>query len=442
MQEQGCGKTHILPAFRAGISCFNMLKNKKLLLLPLVIVILLAALQLYKTYEYRQLEKQGLNSIKAEVIGEAAPEEKLTSTLFKVMAVTESGLMYEVNDYESDMKKAPLHGASFEMTISYKGHEKKVSVPLKRQPVVEYSIGYPDQDKVKATVYSNGDLEFTGEGQTMDFRETGVPWEKEDYTYVFFSKGVSPSNIDGWFKNSNVQQCLDIPQSIESIISTFEGCEGLKETPEYFQCTELRIMTNAFRGCENIQAADTLPFSVLRADYAFEDCTSLVNAPDLSKTNNLNDISGIFSGCSSLIAVPAIPESVISMPYAFEGCTNIREATPFPSRVADIFKAYHNCTSLQNGASIPESVTDYRYCYAGCIDLNGQIEINTDTEHFDGIFDGAVTSGLQLSIIGNSGRLIEIQQDSENKSIILGNPEEASRQAIRLEIETANKGIS
>ena len=78
---------------------------------------------------------------------------------------------------------------------------------------------------------------------------------------------------------------------------------------------------------------------------------------------------------------------------------------------------------------------DCSRCYANCKSLYGKLEINTDTDDFINILSGAVENGQELRLHGNSGYLIDIQQAEGNRLIILDDPQEAARQAQRLQME-------
>ena len=213
---------------------------------------------------------------------------------------------------------------------------------------------------------------------------------------------------------------------------TFANCKALEKAPDYFQCSNLKIMDYAFSGCEALKEIDILPVNVSSAQYAFEGCISLQKPADLSKTSNLQDISGLHNGCSNLREATEIPNSVIYMSETFMNCLNIKAAVRFPEKVLDISSAYAGDSALEIGASIPEGVTDFSGCYQGCSALSGTLEINSDTEAFDSALVDATTNGDKLAISGNSGNLLAIQKDAKNSNIILADPEAASQQNERM----------
>lgn len=422
-----------------GKFMFNMNGKAKIALLQGTMLVLLVVIAfkvpgVYKQWKYG---KEPVKSISSEFVGTVRPTETIGRSMLRVTAETPSGEKYDITDrYSIDVVEAPRNGSSFEVTVSYRGVTDKVIIPVTRNAVVEYSIGYPYQDSVKATVYSNGDLVFDGEGETQKLDDDNIPWAEETYSYVEFLSDVEPRNIDYWFSdNPELTICRNIPNTVESMLGTFKGDTGLLRTPEYFQCTYLRVMQSAFEGCSSLDWADTLPINVQNANYIFSGCSSLKRAPDIMKAGKLEDANGMFKGCTKLADAPQLPNSVITMKECYKDCINIHKASTFPVRIVDITSSYENCTSLETAAPIPESVISLNRCFAGCRDLNGYLEINTDSREFSSMFYGAVESGKELRLSGNCGNLISIQHETGNRYIILDDTDEAARQAARLRAE-------
>ena len=71
-------------------------------------------------------------------------------------------------------------------------------------------------------------------------------------------------------------------------------------------------------------------------------------------------------------------------------------------------------------------------CYQGCSALSGNLEINSDTDAFEGTLANATINGDKLTISGNSGNLLAIQKDAGNGNIMLADPEAASQQNERM----------
>lgn len=386
------------------------------------------------------ISQHDIKSIQASFSGEVRSGQMLEKKMFHVKANTISGESIEVKNYTVDKDRIPDHGGTCWVTIQYNDLEKEIEIPVSRTKVVEYSIGYPDADSVIATIYENGDLEFTGSGKVRTFEKNDIPWKNEDYTHVFFGLSIQAQNIDYWFAdNKELIQCYNIPKTIVSMVETFSGCKALENCPELFRCLELKVMDRAFRNCEKIKKVDTLPINVTSANQTFEGCTSLVEAPDLTKATQLRNINNICKGCTAMVSVPQIPQSVENMEGAFERCTNIHEAAPWPPHVKNINSAYKDCIALETVYPIPESVTNYKKCFEGCKALCGTLEINTDSDQYENFLNGAVQSGEKLSLSGNSGYLLEIQKNAKNSNISLLNPDESSKQSLRLQTELDKK---
>lgn len=373
--------------------------------------------------------------IKAEFVGKVKPGQTFTKSMFSVQGVTNAGKLVELKDFSSKTGKAAKNGESCEVVIEAQGKKSTVIVDITRKPVFKKEIGYPEQDKAKVVCYDNGDLEFVGTGKIMNFTSK-LPWTDYEYSHVYIDEALEIENMDYWFEdNENLIYCSDLPKTVKTIKGTFSGCESLKKTPEYFQCNDLKITDKAFSDCSALTEADVLPVNVSSAKYMFAGCTAMQEPVSLSKTSNLKDITGIFSGCTNIISTTSIPESVIYMPECYMDCINIKEATKFPDSVQDIASAYAGCKGMITGVTIPEDVKDMTDCYNGCQALSGNLEINSDTSAFDGVLVGATTNGDFLSISGNSGNLLAIQKDTENRNITLADPEAAARQNERMMME-------
>lgn len=409
----------------------NILKG---IVTVLAVMVLLQIPGVWKEWKYRN---QPVRKIECEFVGQVRPTEQVTRGMIRVTAQTPLGERYDVSDkYTVDVTQAPRNGSYFDVQVMYRGVTETLTIPVTRNPVVEYSIGYPNPQNVKATVYSNGDLVFTGEGETQDFSKDRIPWKADAYSYVEFEPGIEAKNIDNWFRgNKDLIECRNIPKTVESMRSTFEDDTGLVKAPDYFQCTSLRIMENTFKGCILLERADILPVNVVNADYLFSGCVSMEKAPDIMKANSLAQADGMFMGCTRLVHAPQLPNSVVTMKNCYSKCINIHKAAAFPVMAENIENCYEGCTSLEEASSIPESVIRYSGCFSGCRDLNGRLEINTDSANYSSVLNGAATAGKKLFLSGNSGYLIAIQHETKNPYVVLENIEESTRQASRLRTE-------
>ena len=68
------------------------------------------------------------------------------------------------NDVTLSTTKPSLVGATTKVTIKKEKWACTVNVKNKRQIIAEFECGKPNLKDVKATIYSNGELSFTGNG--------------------------------------------------------------------------------------------------------------------------------------------------------------------------------------------------------------------------------------------------------------------------------------
>lgn len=413
-----------------------MVRKKSLNSIIFLIIIILAAVLLLRNVILSRVGRDPeITGLRAEFAGTIAPGESFSPDMFKVRGITEDSRLVVLKKYQIKDEKAALNGPSCEATITSQGYETTVVVPIDREEIASMSIGYPYKEDVKVTCYSNGDLEFSGNGDVQNFG-LKVPWADYEYTHVYFDDNLTITKMDQWFKgNKELRYISALPKTVKSIKDLANGCEQLKAAPDYFQCKDLKIMDNAFSGCILLETIDVLPVSVTSARYAFSNCVSLQDPCDMTKTSDLTDISGIHAGCTSMRNAPEIPETVAYMDESFKGCINVPYATKFPDNVQSIRGAYAECTNLETASTVPEKAKDISQCYSGCSALSGTLEINTDTKSFNGFLRNSVTMGDTLSISGNSGNLLAIQQDSNSNNIILADPEAAARQNERMQAE-------
>lgn len=376
-----------------------------------------------------------ITGLQAEFVGKVGPGESLSKSMFKVTGTTEAGKSVQIDDFSSKTTTAAENGASCEVDIEAQGQSVTVIVDITREPVLEEDIGYPNEKSAKVTCYSNGDLEFTGKGDITNFTKT-LPWSSSTYSHVYIDDSLKIENMDSWFEgNKNLVYCDNLPKTLKTMKSTFAGCTTIKKTPDYFQCSNLKIMDYAFSGCSALKEADIIPVNVSSMKYTYANCSSLQKPISLNKTSNLTNVSGLYSGCINLREATEIPDSVIYMNETYKDCINIKEAVKFPKSIEEISATYEGCTGLLTGATIPESVINFTDCYNGCESLNGKLEINSDSDSFEGALMGATTNGDKLSISGNCGNLLAIQKNASNNNIVLADPEAASKQNERLNRE-------
>ena len=286
-------------------------------------------------------------------------------------------------------------------------------------------------DKVYWTLYSDGKLYISGEGDIKYYSPRSS--YTEDIKCVKICSGItsigsrvfedctsitsitipdSVTRIDNRaFQNCKSLKSITIPDSVTRIGEfTFSGCESLKSItiPDgiewicqhtFARCTSLTsviipdsvtsIDTSAFKDCTSLKSI-TIPDSVTSIDSsAFKDCRSLtsIKIPDsvtsiesstfenctsltsIAIPNSVTSIeSSAFYGCKSLTSV-TIPDSVTSIgDYTFDYCTSLASVT-IPDSVTRIGEGAFGSTSLTS-ITIPDSVTSIGdYTFASCTSL-------------------------------------------------------------------------
>ena len=146
------------------------------------------------------------------------------------------------------------------------------------------------------------------------------------------------------------------------------------------------ISSDAFSGCENLQAID-IPRGVwFIGSYAFA-WTGLtaVNLPttlqalgssafyrtplaSLTVPEGLTSLGGVCSGCTNLTSV-SLPSTARYLVSAFSGCGKLASVA-LPAGVKYMYNAFYNCTNLTSVA-LPERVKNLDWAFQNCYNLTG-----------------------------------------------------------------------
>lgn len=314
-------------------------------------------------------------------------------------------------------------GATTEVTLKSEKWECTVILKNKRHVVAEIECGKPNLKDVKATVYDNGELAFTGTGDILSYNNNSYPWlsfdgiDKNPITSITFEDTVKPIYMDGYFRElRELEYVENIPDSVESLEGTFSGCIALKTAPDLEHCKNLLNMSSCFEGCTAMVNPPSIPASVRNLDSCFKNCTELKEGTDVSHATGVKTAIRLYSGCSTLNKAE-LPPQVKNIDAAFENCINIKKAPTIPDTVESMANTFQNNASLVEASAIPSNVQDIGGCFHGCKKLKGTITVNSNPKQYSGFLSNAATA-TNLDLQGSSKMLdILAQQGNENPNI-------------------------
>ena len=258
-----------------------------LVITVLLIVALTAARMVLPVLEEKENEEARIIKITAVNDKKYEIQEEIGLEDFTVTAEFDNGKEEEldVDAYEiSDTYVQPI-GEKTEITVTLKDDSRiycKMEVAAKREKILGFHCGYPDESKVVAVLYSNGELSFEGEGDTLQFEAGEFPWTNyegmADYPIcsVSFGERVSPGIMDNWFRDMDTLTYVSkLPSSVKSLSGTFQDCDGLIFGADWSSCDELLDISSVYEDCDCLASVPAVPASVRIADYACANCGSL-----------------------------------------------------------------------------------------------------------------------------------------------------------------------
>lgn len=316
-------------------------------------------------------------------------------------------------EYDISQSKTNKTGPYTEITVTLKSDKKitcNIKIQSNREKVIGFKCGYPLVKNVTAVLYTTGELSFEGEGDVLIQDEGDYLWnnyeEKDNYPikYVSFSEGVTPSNMDYWFKdNENLKYVESIPSSVVTMIETFSNCESLKEGADLSNATNLLNMDGTYSGCSILTNPGKIPSSVVNMTSTFENCVELLNGADVSEAGNVTIMDSCYKGCVKLSNADIAPNAR-NISSTFEECINLKVLNNFPDSVENMDSTFSGCSSLTTVGKIPASVTNMNYTFDNCSLLNYQIIIDANPENYSNAFNNAVVA-TKLNLAGNSKML-------------------------------------
>ncbi len=412
----------------------KILNNLKPFKIPLIIlgIFLLLLIIFGKIIPFiiqANASKTPIVSITAENETIYKKNEKIKIRDFKVKAKHEDGKVSTLDndDYDISTKNITKVGNTTKVIISLKKNKDikcEVKVKSEREKIVGFQCGYPDVTKVKAVLYSNGELCFEGKGDTLVFDKGKFPWLKydeiKDYPIesISFQDSVKPTNMNYWFEGIKTLAYISpIPQSVKTMVGTFSDCNNLEVTADMSQCTELLNISNIYEGCDELFNTYPIPACVTTAIKAFKDCETLQNTPDMTNAISLLNAEGMFMGCKQLTGIKMAP-NLTNMSEMFKDCINLKDMPQIPNTVIFMEETFKNSLSLTNLTVIPENVNELANCFSGCEMANGNLTINTNTENYSGIFSGAAIA-TKINLTGKSKKLHYYANESDTYNVFV-----------------------
>ena len=101
----------------SGKEIFMKKNNRLLIVVFAVLALIIGVLKGVDYYRYTKVSKERVSSIQAEFVGETAPSQELSMSMFDVTVYTETGSVYSARSFDIDEKKAPAHGDSFDTRV-------------------------------------------------------------------------------------------------------------------------------------------------------------------------------------------------------------------------------------------------------------------------------------------------------------------------------------
>lgn len=423
--------------------------KKPLIIAAVALIIFLVVGTVIPSMRESNAYKTPITEIKAEnekvylTTDEVLPED------FIITAIHENGAETPLDPAQVELSKNTIDktGAFTTITLTYTEDSSiycNVDVKVERQKVVGFECGYPNVSNVIATLYTNGELCFEGEGDTLVAGGGAYAWKEyaDKIVSVTFEKGVQPRIMDYWFSDMQaLSYVAPIPSSVQSMKGTFRGCAGISTIADWTNCIGLLNIDECYSGCVNLKYTVPVPGGVIRANDAFKGCYSLQKTPNLSSAESMLRCSGMFTGCTKLVSV-TIPPNADDISYMFSECTNLQVMPSIPESVTDMTGTFSDCTAMKTLAVIPEGVKNMESCFSNCEFIQGTVFIHANPDSLSGCFSGACVA-TRLDLTGNSLILDAFANTNEGKMVTVNgkepNPQITSLQEYERYLEEAER---
>ncbi len=292
-----------------------------------------------------------------------------------------------------------------------------------------------DTDAVAWTLYSDGELVFSGSGTTGINLEYGwfLTWRYFDKSQVT-SVSVEPgSNIvvntaDLMF--SQFENCKSIDLSgmdfsqATGMLQMFYRCMSLESLNiTGMKTNNVTSMKRMFEECEKLTKLDISGFDTRKVtdmSYMFCECSQLteLNLNGL-KTNNVTDMSSMFAGCRQLTALDVSEfntSKVTDMEEMFYNCVKIPELnvsgfeTGNVTNMNSMFSCCNVLAALNVGGFETGNVTDMSDMFTNCYQLTelnvsgfdtGKVENMSDMFSYCSVLETLDVSGFKTENVTN-----------------------------------------
>jgi len=250
-------------------------------------------------------------------------------------------------------------------------------------------------DTVKWTLYSDGEMVFSGSGTLAInledgwYRTWGMYFDASRITSVSVEEGsnIVVNTADLMFSRFTNCKSIDLTgmdfSQTTGMIQMFYECNSLESLDlSNMKTDNVTNMRRMFGGCSKLTSLDVSGFNTSKVtdmSYLFYNCTGLteLNFSGLD-TGNATDISNMFEGVQlTSIDVSGFDTSkVTDMSYMFKDCNNVTglDVSGFvTANVTNMKGMFENCrsvTQLDVSGFHTDKVTDMASMFSGCSSLN------------------------------------------------------------------------
>lgn len=427
----------------------NLMSKKTLYIIGIVLLILLAliiGISVVRTMMKKHYERSPIVSIEATNPYKYKVDNTVKENHFEVIALRESGKKTKLSDdeYEIDRNDINPYGESTVITITLK-EEPTISctceIPHIREKEVGWYCGTPNEKDLVATVYSNGELNFSGTGDLMTFAI--IPWQETDYHIksITFDEGVEITSLNDLFTGlEELEYIGEIPPSVKYMNNSFSGCVALKKAAEWSQSQALEDISYAYDGCISLKQASALPVSVRESNYTYRNCVKLAQAPNMSQPVNIHSMEGMYFGCSCLATVDTIPSNATNMNSTFEECINLTVLPELPLTLVYANRMCYNCRSLSSVPTIPAGAIYMTEGFYGCERLDGMFCIESTPIEYEECFANAVRTS-RLDLTGSCAVLRELAMTGNSNITVNGEVVEGNLDEMLLEEQIPDESL-